>query len=130
MINGMVLGMAMLVSSTGAGSSLQPSRAAAAPSIFTFDLPDGAVRPREGFHRPRASATQQPTTTKRHSKTERIIAVVAGVSLGFVLGGTIGGYVTGNRDNPDDDTSLLRGVVIGAPIGAVAGGLLGYHLTK
>jgi uncharacterized membrane protein YfcA len=61
---------------------------------------------------------------------DRIIAVAAGTSLGFVLGGTIGGHLTENRRNPDDDTSALRGIMIGAPIGAVLGGLTGYWLTK
>jgi hypothetical protein len=130
MVNGMVLGIAMLASSSGAAPNLQTSRAALASSVFTFELPNAPGRSRDGFWRPVASAKTQPATTKRHSTTDRIIAVVAGVSLGFVAGGTIGAYAAGNRDNPDDDTSALRGVVIGAPIGAVVGGLLGYRLTK
>jgi hypothetical protein len=129
-MNGLVLGIAILVSTTATAPTLESSRAAVAPSVFTFDLPDTRGPSRDAFRRPLASPSKQGTTAKRHSRTDRIIAVVAGVCVGFVAGGTIGGYAAENRDNPDDDTSALRGVMIGAPVGAVLGGLAGYWLTK
>jgi hypothetical protein len=130
MMNGLVLGVAILASSTPAAPTVEFSRAAVAPSVFTFDLPATTGPSRDAFQRPLASPSKQTTTGKRHSKTDRIIAVVAGVCVGFVAGGTIGAYAAENRDNPDDDISLLRGVMIGAPIGAVLGGLGAYWLTK
>ena len=72
----------------------------------------------------------QATAPKRFNKTDQIIAVVAGVCSGWVAGGAIGFYATSDRDNPDDDTSGLRGMMIGAPIGAVIGAVVGYRLTK
>lgn len=129
MIYGIVLGVAILASSSGAGPTPETKRASIAPSLFTFDLPALAAPSRNAFSPPLVSTAKQ-TTAKRHSKIDRIIAVVAGGSLGFVAGGAIGAYAAGNRDNPDDDVSALRGVVIGAPIGAVLGALSGYWLTK
>ena len=130
MMNGLILGAAIVVSSTAAAPTVESSRAAVAPSVFTFGLPVTTGPSRDAFLRPLASPSKQTTTGKRHSKTDRIIAVVAGVCVGFVVGGTIGAYAAENRDNPDDDISPLRGVMIGAPIGAVLGGFGGYWLTK
>jgi len=130
MVNALILGVAILASSTTAAPAAEPARTAAATSVFTFDLPDTTGPFRDAFRRPPASSSKQSSTTKRFSRTDRIIAVVAGVCVGFVVGGAIGGYAAENRDNPDDDTSALRGVMIGAPIGGVLGGLAGYWATR
>ena len=66
---------------------------------------------------------------KRFSPTDRVIAVAAGVAVGWVAGGAIGYKLTDNPDNPDDDTSGLRGVIVGAPLGAAVGAILGWRLT-
>ena len=129
MLNGIVLGVAMLASSTAAAPKPEAAPAAVLPVVFTYDLRDDSVPSHAAFLLPPAAPAWLPAP-KRHSKTDRIIAVVAGASLGFVVGGRIGGHLTENRDNPDDDISALRGVVIGAPIGAVLGGLTGYWLTR
>jgi hypothetical protein len=118
-MNGIVVAVAIMVSST-----------TAPPVTFDFDLPPDALRPRYELLRPAATPKRAPVIAKRHSTADRIIAVVAGGTLGFVAGGTIGAYIAGNRDNPDDDISALRGVVVGAPIGAAVGAFLGYRLTK
>ena len=127
MLSGIALGIAIAASTASpvADRSQAPERRA----VFTYDLSHLALPSR------RPDSMRWPTpawtsTPKPHSKMDRIIAVAAGTSLGFVLGGTIGGHLTENRDNPDDDTSALRGIMIGAPIGAVLGGLTGYWLTK
>jgi|RhiMetdeSRZDD1v2_1073273.scaffolds.fasta_scaffold3832151_1 hypothetical protein len=130
MMNALVLAIGVLVSSTAAAPAVGSSRAAVAPSVFAFDLPDITAPSRDAFRRPLAPASRQSSAANRHSRTDRIIAVVAGVCVGFVVGGTIGAYAAENRDNPDDDVSLLRGVMIGAPIGAALGGVGGYWLTK
>ena len=124
-MNGLVIGMAMLVGSAGVPPASEPAREAAAPSVFTFELPD-----RAGPVRERRAPRSAPSARRKVSTVERIIAVAAGVSVGFVAGGVIGGKITENRDNPDDDISPLKGIMIGAPIGAVAGGLIAWGSTK
>ena len=128
MVTGIVLGIAI------AASTVAPPRPPAAQAseprvVFRYDL-SNVNSPLHDAHPVRWTAPARTSTPKPHSKMDRIIAVAAGTSLGFVLGGTIGGHLTENRDNPDDDTSPLRGIMIGAPIGAVLGGLTGYLLTK
>ena len=126
-----VLGMALMVSSTA--ESAAPEIPRVTPAAFTFDLPAAAATSLREQSRPvwqRASfARVQATRAKRFNKTGRIIAVAAGASLGFVAGGVIGASVAPKR-GPDDDTSALLGAVIGAPIGAVVGAVLGWRLTK
>jgi hypothetical protein len=136
-MNGLILGVAMLASSTSVTPAVEASRQPIAPAALTFDLPDPAPGPRrlaDEASRPvwnRAPwQTAQPAPPKRFSKVDRIIAVAAGVGVGWVAGGGIGYYATANRDNYDDGTSGLKGMVIGAPIGAAAGAILGYRLTK
>jgi hypothetical protein len=133
-MTGILLGAAMLVSA--AGVTPEPPRAAVVPPIFSFELPEGASRDLTGVlvtesFRPRERGlvrSAQAATTKR-SKVERVIAVAAGASIGWVVGGAIGYAVTPKR-GPHDDTSGLKGVLIGAPIGGVVGALIGYRLTK
>ncbi len=139
-MNGIVLGIAMLVSSTGVSPALETTRATVAPSVFTFTLPDHLAAESEAprrfldeqqrtmWHTGAKSATQ-PARTRRFSPTDRIIALAAGVAVGWVAGGAIGYKLTDNPSNPDDDTSGLRGVIIGAPIGAATGAILGWRLT-
>jgi hypothetical protein len=137
-MNGIILGVAMLVSSAGVSPAQETSRATFDRSPFTYDLPDGPVAPRHLPHRlltdlslqvwqPTSLQVAQSPTAKRHTKTDRIIAVVAGACVGWVVGGAIGWAAT---SKPRDDVSGLRGVVIGAPIGAVVGAAIGYKLTK
>jgi len=128
-MNGLLLGVAMLVSSTGASPPLEPSRAAVVPAIFSFDLQASAFESLGLRRERRLSRSVQATSARRFSKADRVIAVAAGVSIGWVVGGAIGYAVTPKR-GPDDDTSGLKGVIIGAPIGAVVGALIGYRLTK
>lgn len=128
-MNGFVLGMAMLVSSTAAPPPLETSHQRVLPSAFTFDLAGDAAGARPVWKRASYQAAQ-PSTRKRFNRTDRIIAVAAGVCVGWIAGGVVGYKLTDNPGNPDDDTSGLRGVIIGAPIGAAIGAILGYRLTK
>ena len=137
-MHGIVLAAAMLVSSTGVSPVTEPSPATVASPALPFTLPALIVddpEPRRGIiderHRwiaPRQAArrTQQ---TKKFSPTDRVIAVAAGIAVGWVVGGAIGYYATADHDDPTDDTSGLRGVIIGAPIGGAVGGILGWKLT-
>jgi hypothetical protein len=123
-MNGILVGLAMLVSSTAGSPPIETPRAVVAPAVFTFDLPASAVTRDAQRVRP-----AQPSKAKRFSTTDKIIAVAAGVSVGWVVGGGIGFKLT-STSNPDDDISGLRGVIIGAPIGAAVGAILGYRLTR
>ena len=132
----MLLGMLMLVSATDASPALECRRAPVAPVTFSFELTDTALRDWAGGlstapepqRRPGLGRSPQATSTKR-SRVDRIIAVAAGASIGWVVGGGIGYAVTPKR-GPYDDTSGLKGVMIGAPIGGVVGALIGYRLTR
>jgi hypothetical protein len=139
-MTGIVLGVALLVASTGESPAVETPRATFAPAVFTFDLGDGAAASRgeagrllDQDSRPLGRrASLQPAqvpTAKRFSATERIIAVAAGVAVGWVAGAAIG-YKLTSKSNSADDVSGLRGVVIGAPIGAAVGAFIGYRLTK
>ena len=135
-MNGIVLGVAMLVTSAGVSPEPETSRPTVVRATFTFDLP-APVPPRNLPHRfvidtslrawPAPLQAAQSPKAKRFTKTERVIAVVAGATVGFMAGGAIGWAAT---SKPRDDVSGLRGVVIGAPIGAVVGAAIGYRLTK
>ena len=139
MMTGLVLGVAMLVSSTGVSPALETAPRTLTPSAFNFELPRVAVS-RDAAH-PLANEQLRPVwrrgtlpplpskPAKRFSPTDRVIAVAAGLAVGWVMGGAIGYMLTDNPDNPDDDTSGLRGVIIGAPIGAATGAILGWRLT-
>jgi hypothetical protein len=137
-MNGILLGVAMLVSTTGAAPTLEPPGPAAAPVNFTFELPERASRDLlsrrflkelSGPRRERGLVPSAQATSAKRSKVDRIIAVAAGLSIGWVVGGGIG-YAVTPKQGPDDDTSGLKGVLIGAPIGGVVGALIGYRLTK
>ena len=129
-MDGILFGMAILVSSAGSPAVEMPR---VAPSAFTFNLPDAAAtslreQSRPVWQRP-SVARVQGTTAKRLNPTLRAIAVGAGAGIGFLAGGRVGYEVTPKR-GPYDDTSGLKGIMIGAPIGAVLGAVLGWHLTK
>jgi len=136
-MNGILLSVWMLVSTTGALPALEPPRAAVLPAILDFELPEGQSHDLRGDRltvsagptRERRLVRSAQATTRKRSRMERIIAVAAGVSIGWVVGGGIGYAVTPKR-GPHDDTSGLKGMMIGAPIGATAGALLGWRLTK
>ena len=120
----LLLGAALLVSAPGSPALSPP---VAATPAFTLTLPDTATVARWG----REGAPRiQTSTPKRHNMTDRVLAVAAGVALGWVIGAGVGYYVTQDRDVYDDGTSGLKGAFIGAPIGATAGGLLGWRLTR
>jgi hypothetical protein len=140
-MNGIVLGVVMLISSGGASPVLQTASATVAPTALTINLPDDATPalrlPRDLLNeqsRPVSrfdwSRSAQATAAKRSSRTARIVGVAVGAFGGFMAGGQIGYAVAQKRDVDDDGVSGLRGVVIGAPIGAVVGAVLGYQLTK
>lgn len=107
---------------------------------YTFDVSDAATAPppspwrlADEQFRPvwqRGSPGAQGAPHKRFSTTDRVIAVAAGVAVGWVVGGAIGYKLTQRTDVYDDGVSGLRGVVIGAPIGAAAGAILGWRITK
>jgi hypothetical protein len=139
-MNGIVFGVALLVSSAGVSPAPapEPFRAGVAPAAIPFGvavraaasrtLPDRVLNERSGprWRRGSLQAAQAPPA-KRCSTVARILAVAASGFGGWVTGGVIG-YVATAR--PDDDVSGLRGVVIGAPIGAAVGAIIGYRLTK
>ena len=131
----MLLGLAMLVSSAGIPTTPKPPREAVAPGVigFALQLPEGAWRglssESSGPRRTRALVRPAQATRPKRSKVDRIIAIAAGASIGWVVGGGVGYAVTPKR-GPYDDTSGLKGVLIGAPVGGAAGALIGYHLTK
>ena len=139
MTNGIVLAVAMLVSSTGASPTLEIPRTIVVPTVLAFDLPDRPATSRDlrsrllneqsgAAWRRDPWQTAPATTPKRSSKATRIFVIAAGGFTGFMAGGMIGGAATSKQD--DDGVGVLKGVMIGAPIGAVAGGILGYWLTK
>jgi uncharacterized protein (DUF2062 family) len=105
------------------------------PAIFSFELPETASRDlpssllTESFRPEGGWVRSAQATSAKRSRVDQIVAVAAGVSLGWVVGGGIGYAVTPKR-GPHDDTSGLKGVLIGAPIGAVVGALIDYRLTK
>ncbi len=130
-MNGMVLGMAILVSSSAGSPAVETPRVA--PGAFTFNLPDVAAtsvreQSRPVWQRP-SVARVQGTTARRLNPALRAMIVGAGAGAGFMAGARVGWEVTPKR-GPYDDTSGLKGVMIGAPIGAVLGAVLGWHLTK
>ena len=131
-MNGMALGLAMLVSSSAGSPAVETPRMA--PSAFTFNLPDvAATSPRElsrpVWQRSSSSARVQDTTAKRLNPIYRAILVGAGAGAGFYAGARVGWAVT-PKQGPYDDTSGLKGVMIGAPIGAVLGAVLGWYVSK
>lgn len=141
-MNGILLGMALLVSSPGVSPNLETPLATRVAATFTFDLSDRAVtspnlsyrllneQSRQLWRRAPVQPTQAPTA-KRCTTATRIVAVVAGAFSGWMAGGMIGGYATAATAKRDDDgVTALKGVMIGAPIGAVVGGVIGYRLTK
>ena len=135
-MNGILLGLALLASSTGASATLDPPHAALAPAMVRFELPPTVSRDRTGhlresfvLQRDRQTARSAKPRRANRSRVDRIIALAAGASIGWVVGGAAGYAVTPKR-GPYDDTSGLKGVVIGAPIGGVVGALIGYRLMK
>jgi hypothetical protein len=133
-----VLGLAMMISSSGVALPIQPSAVVMAPGVFSHYFGTRPLRVAGGgaaherfraLWRDTSSLPAQSTPAKRFSKTDRIIALAAGVSLGWIVGGVTGGRLT-ESSNPDDDTSALKGIMIGAPIGAIAGGIIGYRWTR
>lgn len=137
-MTGIALGVAMMISTTGVSPAPETSRATVAPAAISFDLPADATPisrvPLNRFlnepsWRSGSLARAQVKTAKRVSTTDRIIAVAAGVAVGWVVGGAIG-YKLTQSSTWDDGTSGLKGVVIGAPIGAATGAILGWRLTQ
>jgi hypothetical protein len=140
MIDGIVLSVALQAASGGALTPAPP-RQVATPTTFAFERPlthAASADPIPIVQHEQASpiwqasrfSPTQAATAKRFTKTDRVIAIAVGVAGGWLAGGAIGYYSTANVDNPDDDTSGLKGMIIGAPIGAAVGGILGYWLTS
>ena len=90
MTSGLVLGIAMLVSSTGVSPALETTPSPLSPPAFTFELPrvtlpldaadplaDEQLRP--VWRRGTLPPPVQSKPAKRFSPTDRIIAVAAGV---------------------------------------------------
>ena len=130
-MTGFLVGAALVMAAAGVSPAKSPpdARIRLAPATIDFMLPDAERARWES--RPAFARTQTTTKAKRHSTTDKVIAVAAGATLGFFGGGIIGGKITDKSDtNPDDDTSVLKGVFIGAPIGATLGGLFGWYLTR
>ena len=126
-MTGWVLGVALLVNSPGVSPEAQPPRAVFAPAAVTFDVPT----PERSRWLDRGAVRHGQSPTKQHNLTDRIIAIAAGASLGFLVGGVVGGKITDrSKTNPDDDVSVLKGIMIGAPIGAAVGAIIGWRLTR
>jgi len=140
MMAGMVLGVALLFSSTQVAPIQGTSRAMLAPAMFSFDLPAAEIAPTGTRQRllndqrplwQRGSLVPSPAKSpSQFTKTDKVIAIAAGIAGGWIAGAYVGGAITNNYDNPYDDTSVLRGIIIGAPIGAVVGAIVGHKLTK
>lgn len=128
-MTGLLLGAALMVSATGVSPAPETSRAAVVPAAYNFAVPYNPSLLREPLDRRPRTPQRRQATPKRFSTTDRVIGVAAGTALGFLVGGIIGGHITAT-DNPDDDTSPLKGIVIGAPIGGALGGLFGFWLTN
>ncbi len=140
MIDGLVLGVAMLASTGVVSPTVPAAPGTLARAAYTFELPESASLVRVSTQRRRNDQTRpmweaatdasQAQAPKRFGKTDRVIAVALGVAGGWMAGAAVGYYSTADWDNPNDDTSGLKGVIIGAPIGAAVGGILGYWLTN
>ena len=141
MIDGIVLSVALLASSSGGAVTPASHRLPAPSADIKFGVPPSgalSLNPIAGARKEQAGAiwraaafsSSQASAPTRFTKTDRVIAIVAGIAGGWLAGGAIGYYSTVNWDNPDDDTSGLKGMIIGAPIGGAVGGILGYWLTN
>ena len=137
-MNELLLGAAMLMATMGAAPALERPGEAVLPPTFAFDaFPESRSRRPAGDLlvewsgpvRERAWGHSAQAARGKRSRVDRIIALAAGVSIGWMVGGGIGFAVTPKR-GPHDDTSGLKGMMIGAPIGAAAGALIGWQLTK
>jgi hypothetical protein len=140
-MNGIVLGLGILVSSAAGSPGMESGSLGTAPVEVIVDrsseasptlrLPatfsHEAARPAWELATSRATA---PPAVNRSSKAARIVGVALGGLGGFFAGGMAGYALAAKRDVDDDGVSGLRGVVIGAPIGAVVGAVIGYQLTK
>jgi lipid-binding SYLF domain-containing protein len=131
MMTGLMLGLAMLATSAGGAPGPKASSAMMLRADFTLDLSSSLFREHSRREwQPPASQSAPSKPPKRFTKTDKVIAIAAGAAAGFLVGGYIGGAITENRDNPDDDVSVLTGIALGAPIGAVIGAIIGHKLTK
>lgn len=136
-MDAVLLGLALTLASGSAPATVHASDPAPRALRVALERPvlpriaeRGSSTSRQQINRPIGSAARaQATKTKKFSPTDRVIAVAAGVAVGWVVGGAIGFKAT-STSNPYDDTSGLKGVMIGAPIGGAAGGILGYWLTN
>ena len=118
-MNEVIAGIAMLVSSTGVSPALETSRATVSPPAYTITFPvrvpaePAPTRrlfdPQPTGSRASASPTTQQSQRKRFSPTDRVIALAAGVVVGWVAGGTVGYKLTDNPSNPYDDTAASAG---------------------
>lgn len=139
-MEGLILGMAMLIASTGALPAPESPRRTLAPAAITFAgerpfTPRDSTRslPSDRFRssgRLGAVRSSQGTSPQGSSKTAKIIAIAAGAGIGWMAGGAIGFYATSDWDEPDDGASGIRGLIIGAPIGAVVGAIIGHRVTR
>lgn len=129
-MTGLALGLTAIVSTFGAPAVTQTPHAPVTPTVLTINIAEVPATAPDVIRLPNSRPRALAATARRPSKLERVVAIGTGATLGFFAGGIIGGKLTENRDNPDDDTSAIRGIVIGAPIGAVLGGLTAYWLTK
>ena len=130
-MTGLMLGLAMLATAAGAAPAPKASSATVLRADFTFELSISLFREQSRrAWQPPSPQSAPSTPPKRFTKTDKVIAIAAGGAIGFLTGGYIGGAITQNRDNPDDDTSVLKGIMIGAPVGAVIGAIVGHKLTK
>jgi hypothetical protein len=121
------IGLALVVSMSGVAPAPTSSFTGTEPIRPTLSLREAAARTSIANSTPPVSQRRGHARRSRWTTADRVIAVAAGASLGWVAGGAIGWVATADRN---DDVSGLRGVVIGAPVGAVAGALVGYRLTK
>ena len=130
-MHGIVLGVAMLICSAGVAPVRDAADVTLLPVRTTLILPAAPSPDRlPSIWKARSAPVRRSSgSSKRFSPTERIIAIAAGVSVGWIVGLGVGARIT-DSSNPSDDTSALKGAIIGAPIGATLGGILGWRLTR
>jgi hypothetical protein len=125
MMNGIVLGVAMLVSSTGVSPAVDTSRPTVAPAAFTFDLPDEVAMSRNMGPASRSTTIFQTSQPRDSLKNGAIIGAIIGAATGAVIA-AVGCAIIEEleHETPGDDSCVgpavylvASGTVIGAAIG-------------
>jgi hypothetical protein len=120
-MNGMALGLALMVSTSGVSPAKETPRARVAPAAFTFDLP-----PTDSMGRPWRSTTVLQTSQPRDSlRNGAIIGAIIGAATGACMAAfgcaivkATGGEVPGEESCVGFSVFLVgAGTGVGAAIG-------------